>query len=69
MLGTVVPESLILYLFFFYFFWAIGDQVLKMEAVVHHASLITKRTPFFWPHPRTTVIHRARPVAKMGVPL
>ena len=72
-LGTVLPELLILYLFFFYFSGQLGDQVLKIEAVAHHAYPVTNRPWFFWPHfantnlkPRpTTVPHRQ---ARMPLP-
>lgn len=59
-LDTVVPELLILYLFFwkrsgclceifFEFFWAIAGPVLKMVAVDHHAYSNFSKRQFFWP--------------------
>ena len=49
LLGTVVPEVLILYLFFFYFFWMVAGPVLKMEAVDHRAYPYYQNSDFFWP--------------------
>jgi putative effector of murein hydrolase LrgA (UPF0299 family) len=48
-LGMVVPEGVIFYLFFFLFFWAVGAQVSKMEAVDHHAYSCITNLAFFWP--------------------
>lgn len=48
-LGMVVPEVLIFYLFFFYFFWMVVGPVCKMEAVDHHASRYYQLPQFFWP--------------------
>ena len=48
-LGMLVPEVLIFYLFFFYFFWMVAGPVCKMEAVDHHAYPYYQSHPFFWP--------------------
>jgi len=50
-LGIVVPDAVILYLFFFIFSWVEGGPVLKMVAVAHHASPLYQHLAFFWPHP------------------
>ena len=51
-LGMVLPESLILYLFFFYFSWIEGwAPVLKMEAVDHRAYPWITNPDFFWATP------------------
>ncbi len=56
-LGMVVPDAVILYLFFFIFSWFGGRPVLKMVAVAHHAYSHITNPDFFWaPSPTQTQI-------------
>ena len=49
-LGMLVPESFILYLFFFYFSWVmVGDRFAKWRPWIITLTLITKVTRFFGP--------------------
>jgi len=69
-LGMLVPEGVIFYLFFFYFSWAVaGDRFAKWRPWIITLTHSLPTLRFFGHHPPTTVHHRAPPCSHNGATL